>query len=293
LIATHLQQFGGWSDGVCPAGQAAQRTFEQSVTVVSTGTHLQQSGGLSGGKILGANSETCLEIRDRGIMWMHDADSRRGQELALWSVLAAANYNYIIEWRFRDDGVISSRIGATGAPAGGDTHVHGPLWRLDIDLNGACCDTVTHMSHKEMGLTGVDSMADLNNATGLKWDPVAYDTLHIRDAVLKNGNGKPSMWMFMPERSGTPVHQEPFTQMVFWVTPYVWNQTDGAQLPSYVANRPNTANTDTVVWYYGGLHHVIRDEDNAPDGWSQMTLTMYEGVHLMPFNLWSSTPFYP
>ena len=245
------------------------------------------------GKILGANNETCLEVRDRGVMWMHDAESRRGQELALWSVLAAANYNYVIEWTFRDDGVISSRLGATGTPAGGNTHVHGPLWRLDVDLNGACCDTVTHMSHKEVGLTGVDSMTDVTTATGFKWDPVAYDTLHIRDAVLKNGNGKPSMWMFMPERSGTPLHQEPFTTMVFWVTPYVWNQMDGAQLPAYVANRPNTAKTDTVVWYYGGLHHVIRDEDNGPGGYSQMTLTMYEGVHLMPFNVWASTPFYP
>jgi hypothetical protein len=49
LIATHLQQSGGANDGVCPGGQLAQRTFEQSVTVVSTGTHLQQSGGLSAG----------------------------------------------------------------------------------------------------------------------------------------------------------------------------------------------------------------------------------------------------
>lgn len=245
------------------------------------------------GKILGASSETCMEIRDRGIMWMHDAESRRGQELVLWSVIAAANYNYIIEWSFRDDGVLSSRIGATGTPAGPTTHVHGPLWRLDIDLNGFCCNTATHMSHKEVGLTGVDTMTDVNTARGFKWDPVAYDTIHIRDASLKNGNGKPSLWMFMPERGGTPFHQEPFTWDTFWVTPYVWNQTDGSQLPNYVANAPNTANTDIVLWYYGGLHHIIRDEDNAPGGYSQMTLTMYEGFHLMPFDVWSSTPFYP
>ena len=245
------------------------------------------------GKILGAGSETCMEIRDRGIMWMHDAESRRGQELVLWSVIAAANYNYIIEWSFRDDGVLSSRIGATGTPAGPTTHVHGPLWRLDIDLNGFCCNTATHMSHKEIGLTGVDTMTDVNNATGFKWDPVAYDTLHIRSASLKNGNGKPSLWMFMPERGGTPFHQEPFTWNTFWVTPYVWNQTDGSQLPTYVSGAPNTANADIVLWYYGGLHHIIRDEDNAPGGGSQMTLTMYEGFHLMPFDVWSSTPFYP
>ncbi|MGN6183698.1 MAG: copper amine oxidase [Thermoanaerobaculia bacterium] len=245
------------------------------------------------GTILGTNKETCKEVRDRGIMWMWNSSSRRGQELVLWSVLAAANYNYIIEWSFRDDGVFSSRIGATGVPAGQATHLHGPVWRLDIDLNGACCDTVTHMSHKEIGAKGFDTMTTVANATGFHWDPVAYTSLHVTDATLRTPGGKTSGWMFMPERGGTPFHQEPFTWYTYWVTPYVWNQTDGAQLPTYVANAPNTQNTDTVLWYYGGLHHIIRAEDNAPNGASQMTLAMYEGWHLMPVAVWDSTPFYP
>jgi len=242
---------------------------------------------------LGPNKDVCMEIRDRGLMWMHDSTFRRGQELVLWSVLAAANYNYIVEWSFRDDGVMSSRVGATGQPAGGMTHVHGPVWRLDIDLNGACCDTAMQMAHKEIGLKGFDSMTDITKATGIKWDPQSYDTLHIRDEHLMVGKLHPTGWMFMPERSGTPYHQEPFTWFPFWVTPYVWNETKAEDLPTYVSGLPSVANTDIVVWYYGGLHHTIRNEDNDASGYSQMTLTMYEGFHLMPFNVFDSTPFYP
>jgi Cu2+-containing amine oxidase len=53
------------------------------------------------------------------------------------------------------------------------------------------------------------------------------------------------------------------------------------------AGAPSTKNADIVLWYYSALHHVIRDED------SDMTLVMFDGFHLMPFNIWSQTPFYP
>jgi hypothetical protein len=237
--------------------------------------------------ILGASSELCKEVRDRGLMWKHKTAARRGQELVLWSVLAAANYDYVVEWTFRDDGVIGTRFGATGHKWSDDTHVHGPIWRLDIDLNGACCDTASLMTHKESGATAADPMTDINNATGIKWDPIAWNMIHVRDASLVNGKGHASEWTLMPLRMGTPFHAEEFTQNVFWVTPYVWSQMSGDQLPSYVKGAPSTKNTDIVLWYYSALHHVIRDED------SDMTLVMFDGFHLMPFNVWSQTPFYP
>ncbi|MEO8036616.1 MAG: hypothetical protein ABI837_19420, partial [Acidobacteriota bacterium] len=238
-------------------------------------------------QILGASSEVCKEVRDRGLMWKHKTASRRGEEVVLWSVLAAANYDYVIEWRFRDDGVIATRFGATGHKWNDDTHVHGPIWRLDIDLNGACCDTASLMTHKEAGATGVDTMADINNAGGRKWDPVGWNMIHVRDAALKNANNHSSEWVLMAARMGTPLHAEAFTANAFWVTPYVWSQMSGDQLPAYVAGGPSTKNTDIVLWYYNALHHTIRDEDSG------MTHLMFEGFQLMPFNVWSKTPFYP
>ncbi len=83
--------------------------------------------------------KVCKEVRDRGLLWKDDAAVRRGQELVLWGALDAANYNYVMEWTFRDDGVVLGRVAATAVNLPGiphEAHMHNPIWRLDIDLNG-------------------------------------------------------------------------------------------------------------------------------------------------------------
>lgn len=237
--------------------------------------------------VLGANQEVCKLVHDRGLTWKHDALARRGEELVLWSVMAAANYNYIVEWTFRDDGIVVGRVGATGQIAGTNAHMHGPIWRLDLDLNGSCCNTVSEFKHTESGPTASDSMTDITQETGLKWDPSSFTMLHIRDQTLKNSNGKPSEWHLMPLRDGTPIHQEDFTQNAFWVTLYKWGETFGDQLPHYIDPPEPVANSDVVLWYYGGLHHLVRDED------TEMTHLMWVGFILKPHNVWSKTPLFP
>ena len=130
-------------------------------------------------------------------------------------------------------------------------------------------------------------MTDLTKEIGLPWSPLAFTSVHIRDAALKNSLGHPSEWHLMPTRDGTPLHQEDFTKKALWVTHYHWNETFGDELPTYVANGESVANKDVVIWYYGGLHHLIRDED------SDMTHLMWVGFMLKPFNVWPTTPLYP
>ena len=99
---------------------------------------------IGGGKI-------CKERRDY-LAWMtaprqvdfndNSTRVRYGQEVVYFSVLKASNYDYIMEWTFRDDGAILVRAGSTGPKfdAGEATtlgHMHNFTWRLDIDLNGA------------------------------------------------------------------------------------------------------------------------------------------------------------
>jgi primary-amine oxidase len=243
------------------------------------------------GIVLGSNQEVCKEVRDRGLAWKHDALSRRGEELVLWSVMAASNYNYIVEWTFRDDGIIIGRVGATGQIAGTDAHVHGPIWRLDLDLNGACCDAVSRFKHTELGTHGIDAHQDILVEGGLQWDAKSFTMLEIRDQTLKNANGKNSEWHLMPAVSGIPEHNENFTKSTFWVTPYHWSEMLGEELQTYtapyVAPAEAVLNKDIVVWYYGGLHHMIRDEDQS------MTQLMWTGFMLKPANVWSKTPLFP
>lgn len=239
------------------------------------------------GVVLGANHETCKQVQDRGLAWKHDALLRRGQELVLWSVLAAANYNYVVEWTFRDDGTVMGRVGATGQIAGTNAHMHGPIWRLDLDLNGACCNTVSLFKHTEIGTTAVDGATDILTEGDRKFDASSFSMLEVRDQTLSNSLGHRSHWHLMPLIAGTPVHAEAFTRSTFWVTRYRWSEMLADNLPTYVTPAEPVANNDVVLWYYAGLHHLIRDED------ANMTHLMWVGFMLKPSDVWSQTPLYP
>ena len=239
------------------------------------------------GTVIGAGQEVCKEMRGRGLAWKHNSQKRLGEDLVLWSVMAAANYNYIIEWTFRDDGSVIGRVGATGRIAGQQAHMHGPIWRLDLDLNGACCDATALFKHTESGATATDSHAAIAVESGLAWSPTSFTMLHIHDPSLKNSNGKQSEWALMPSVAGIPNHTEAWTKSTFWVTRYSWSEKMGDMLPTYASPAQTVASQDVVLWYYAGLHHYIRDEDK------DMTHTMWVGFTLKPINLWAKTPLYP
>jgi primary-amine oxidase len=241
----------------------------------------------SPGVIIGANSETCKQVRDRGLAWKHDGLMRRGEELILWSVMAAANYNYIVEWSFRDDGVVTARVGATGQIAGTQAHMHGPVWRLDLDLNGAWGDVASWFKHTETGAAGSDTHSDVTSEAGRAFDAPSFPMVKIRDQMLTNSQGQHRGWHLVPLIFGTPKHQETFTQNAFWATSYKWSEKLGDQLPSYVSPAEPILGRDVVLWYYSGLHHLVRKED------TNMTHVMWTGFMLMPSNVWTGTPLYP
>ena len=238
-------------------------------------------------KIIGMNQETCKEVRDRGLVWENWGDSRRGQELVLWSILHAANYNYIVEWTFRDDGALIGRLGATGEISGTDAHMHGPAWRLDVDLNGASGDGATLFRHSEGGAQGSDSHPAITTENSWHWNTYEFSMLEIHDQTLRNANGKQTEWHLMPTVSGIPFHWESWTRDPFWVTRYHWNEMFADNLMTYTSPPEGVSNADIVVWYYAGLHHMVRDED------TNMTHLMWVGFMLRPFNLWATTPLFP
>lgn len=257
-----------------------------------------------GGTLIGFGNEVCKEVRDRGLAWKDDNNVRRGEELSLWGTLDAGNYNYLIEWIFRDDGVVIGRVGATAQNLGSQpyvAHMHGPIWRLDVDLNGFPNDSAYLGKHKEnLPLsTATDSMSMISTESGLEWKAEEYTSLHIQDSTLKNANGKPSAYHLMPMRYGTPRHQENYTKNDFWVTRYKPSEIAADPLPSYISPPQIVSNTDIVVWYYGGAHHLVRDEDghvindNGFPVWTGETHIMWNGFMLMPHNLFDRTPLCP
>ncbi len=254
-----------------------------------------------GGTPLGGNA--CKEVHDRGLAWKDYAKVRRGQELVLWGALGAGNYNYVMEWTFRDDGVVMGRVGATAVNLPGrpmEPHMHNPIWRLDIDLNGFPGDSVDFGTHTEFvpgPLQATDTDPLIPNEAGLDWDPHSFNQLDVWDANLKNGQGHTTFLQLIPlPTGGLSRHQETFTKHDFWVTVYNPTEMWASQLPSYISPPQPASNTDIVVWYKGSVHHHPRDEDgvNVPgQGWRGEALIMWTGWMLKPHDLFDKTPLYP
>ena len=252
-----------------------------------------------GGTVLAGN--VCKEVRDRGLSWKSDSAVYRGQEVSLWAALAAANYNYVMEWTFRDDGVILGRVGATSHNLSSlpmEPHVHNPIWRLDIDLNGWPNDSVSLGTHTENlpGLTATDAETLIPLEAGLQWNPRAFHSLDVSDKFLVNGRGDKTYYQLIPlPTGGLSQHEEPFTKNDFWVTRYNASEMSAKDLVSYITPPKSVTDADIVLWYKGSVHHHPRDEDGevVNGAWHGVALLMWTGFMLKPHNLFDRTPFYP
>jgi Cu2+-containing amine oxidase len=264
--------------------------FNFSALTLSTADCPSPHVKLGGGRI-------CREIVDYGVAWKDDALVRRGRQILYWAVLDAANYNYIMEWAFRDDGTIVVRAGSTGPKLGGpdDTtgHFHSFTWRLDIDLAGPGGDSAYMTRHDEnLGVvpsTGSDSSRLIELEGGRTWSAARFNSIEIGDSALVNDNGSPTTYELVPVRSGTARLSEAFTRSDFWVTRFAGANAQllAVNLPAYV-NGQSTIGQNNVIWYTGSAHHEsnMRDEDR------QTVPVLWVEFRLIPHNLFEGTPFF-
>jgi Cu2+-containing amine oxidase len=242
----------------------------------------------------------CVQVHDRGLAWMDDQKARRGEEVVIWGALDAGNYNYILEWTFRDDGVVQGRVGATGRNLPGqehDAHMHSPTWRLDIDLDGWTGDSAFRGVHSEPlpGPTASDSEVLIPQEGGFAWDPAEFTTLVVHDHLLRNGRGSPTAYELLPLRYGTARHDEDFTRHDFFVTLYDPTEMLGREVLKYADPPESVVDADVVAWYTASVHHEFRDEDGVEvDGrWQGEAHVMWVGFLLKPHNLFDGTPLFP
>lgn len=251
--------------------------------------------------------QVVAEINDRGIAWLCKEGkniSRRGQELVLWGVQDAANYDFIIEYRLRDDGSIGFRLGATGfnnpyfqPRSTTEPHMHDVLWRLDVDLNGAKGDTAVELRHIETAaspLVARDSEQPFNGGCegAVPWNAETFFTIGVEDDSV-NAHGNRIGYALGIGTRGIARHfgeaaeflrKEKFTQSDFAVTTFKQSERDALfdtahirylQPDQYllgdasfaamgVSDREAVENTDIVLWYRSSVHHDPHDEDHAP-----------------------------
>ncbi len=258
----------------------------------------------------GAPPTLVQEIRDRGVIYKDYNHTRRGQALVLWGCLEAANYRYIIEYGFQDDGAVTFRLGSTGRNYGGaeyEPHMHNGLWRVNVNLDGANNNSVYTVEHMEpLPQAKVRAKTVVTPFNGGKegyadWHAEKFTMLRVtNDKIKARQNGSPLAYDLMPLRMGNARHhgggKENATQHDFWVTKNRPGQLVYTSLPKYVEEGESIMNTDVVLWHSAPAHHEPRLEDGKMvngGGFQGVTHVMWAGFTLRPRNLFEQTPLYP
>jgi primary-amine oxidase len=253
----------------------------------------------------------CVHEEDSGILWKHvderaGATSRRARRLVVSFHVTVANYEYLVYWRFYQDGniecevratgiLVTSHFGEGGPPPTGTLvdhgtyapfHQHFIVARLDLDVDGA--DNTVYVTDSRasgddpygLGLV-VDSTPLRTEAEGRQdYDWSTQRGWKVVNESVRNGLGTPVGYKLVPSAAFPPLldpsapafKRAEVIGHTLWVTPYRpherWPCGDfpnlsehDTGLPAWTAQDRPIENTDVVLWYVFGIHHITRPED--------------------------------
>jgi primary-amine oxidase len=279
----------------------------------------------------------CIHEEDNGVLWKHvderaGAEVRRARRLVVSFHVTVANYEYLVYWRFYQDGniecevratgiLVTSHTGPSGPPDSGTLvdqgtyapfHQHFIVARLDLDVDGPgntvyAVDSVPARAggNDPYGLGLALSSTPLRTETEGKQD---YDWSTQRgwkivNDNIRNGLGTPVGYKLVPsgmfppliDQSSPAFRRAEVIGHTLWVTPYHpderWPCGDfptqseqDAGLPVWTAQDRSIENTDIVLWYVFGLHHIPRPED-----WPVMPVDVVS-FWLKPFGFFDRNP---
>jgi hypothetical protein len=270
------------------------------------------------------------EIHDDGVRWMtaetngrnQIADRvRRGEKLLLWGTYYGANYRYMIEYGFTDDGVVSCRIGPSGRNIfnrqkdRGDTHLHVGCWRMEMDLGDPKNNEVLlarRVFDEEKERFAQVARPFNKNARGdacegsARWNPDEFTTLRVTSKGRKNSHGYPVSYDVVSHRLGaTHLLQREggawdsdmeFINQDFWVTRTESGFTDYLDVPRYAKEKRPLTGQPTTIWLSTPALHVARTEDfdseNGTNSYGGVAITTWAGFQLKPRDLFDGTPLY-
>jgi primary-amine oxidase len=247
------------------------------------------------------------ELKDRGVVYKSANAVRRGEVLLLWACLEAANYRYIMEYGFQDDGSITFRLGSTGHNYSGsenDPHLHTALWRIDINLDGPEYNSAFLMERIEppdekqrLQAKAIHSRFHNGTAGGADWDPSKFTMLRVINTKKKNARGEFYAYDLCPSRVGNARNlgdHEECTQHDFWVTRANPKQLNFREVKNYCKDEPSIEDTDIVLWYSNPAFHEPRTEDGlTTEGKiNGCTHVAWSTFTLRPSNIFDGTPLF-
>jgi primary-amine oxidase len=279
----------------------------------------------------------CIHEEDNGVLWKHvderaGAEVRRARRLVVSFHVTVANYEYLIYWRFYQDGniecevratgiLVTSHTGQDGTPDSGTLvdqrtyapfHQHFIVARLDLDVDGPgntvyATDSVAAQAGGDdphgLGLA-VTSTPLRTEAEGKQdYDWSTQRGWKIVNDNVRNGLGTPVGYKLVPSGMFPPLldpsspafRRAEVIGHTLWVTPYHpderWPCGDfpnlseqDAGLPVWTDRDRSIENTDIVLWYVFGLHHIPRPED-----WPVMPVDVVS-FWLKPFGFFDRNP---
>lgn len=256
----------------------------------------------------------CIHEEDNAVLWKHvdhesGSEVRRMRRLTVSFHVTVANYEYLVYWRFYQDGSIECEVRATGLMvtthlAEGEPHPHGTLVdrltyapyhqhfltaRLDLDIDGA--ENTVYVSETEVVPTGPDNPYGLSlrqRNTALRneeegkqdynWE--TQRAWRVVNENVMNGLGTHPSYKLVPgavipsmfDRDSAVLRRAEVIAHTVWVTPnqpderwpageFVNQSGPGRGLPEWTATNRSIDNTDVVLWYTFGIHHIPRPED--------------------------------
>jgi primary-amine oxidase len=256
----------------------------------------------------------CIHEEDNAVLWKHvdpvvGTEVRRMRRLVLSFHATVANYEYLVYWRFYQDGNIECEVRATGIMvtsryAEGDEPTHGTVVdhstyapfhqhfivaRLDLDIDGADNTVLeTHTEPEPIGPANPHGLGLIAKSRPLRTEQEAIRDVDwasqrswkVVNPQSRNAFGAPVGYKLVPSAS-IPSMFDPAAPVLrraaaiahsLWVTPNRaderWpcgdfpnlSETDSG-LPVWTAADRPIENTDVVLWYVFGIHHVTRPED--------------------------------
>ena len=256
----------------------------------------------------------CIHEEDDAVLWKHvdqrtGAEVRRSRRLVISCHATVANYEYLVYWRFYQDGNIECEVRATGimvtTPFAGDepppygtvvdTQTYAPIHqhfitaRLDMDIDGTdntvvMTETVQlpigpdnphglALAQRSVPLhTESEGKQDVDWSTQRAWkvvNPHRHNKVGTAVAYkLVPGGAIPPML----DRASPVFRRAQLLEHTLWVTPFspderwpsgefVNQSAEDEGLPVWTEVDRPIDDTDVVLWYTFGIHHVPRVEE--------------------------------
>jgi hypothetical protein len=275
-------------------------------------------------QLLSSSKRVMAELRDTGPAYKHGDITRRGEELTLFANFGAANYTYMVEYGFRDDGGIVFRHSPTGYnffPHFDASHMHGSYWRIGMKL-GPDGNNETNEVYAvrlptnpvEQGEKGKLKVDDITRETFLDWNAQEFTRIRVTNpnySIVPEAKDRPALpisYDLVTYPQGVARHErfkdEKFTLHDYWITRHDSPEKMYVNLGSYFFTPNGDVNPklqdldkkNVVLWHSSSALHTPRSEDgiiggnNRINGQAMIYWTTFE---LRPRNLFLRTPIYP